>query len=525
MKNIYKVLILSTVCLSIHTGCKKDFLEKENPNAISSGNFYKTDEDAVRAVNASYAALQQMGLYHRLYHMGTDLPSDETIGTGSLNAGWNGLKVFTTNSNLDIFAELWRSCYQGILRANLVLENVPAIEMDATKKARVLAEAKFLRALYHFHLVINFGDVPLLVTVPKATDPDPIKFPSRTAKATVYAQIIQDLIDAEADLPTSYTGADVGRATQGAAKGYLGKVYLYQASDDAANQTTHWTDAAAKFAEIIASGTYDLVPTYRDNHTSDNENNIESLFEVQFAGSYGHPWAVDNGGGEGMLRAIEMGVMGHAFHNVLPSQKWVQEFAPNDSIRIKGSFFGPGSEFDNLPYFSTTPVSPTQSEGIFQTAAGYGATTPGVYDDYYAGYAPRKYQKDVGSEDGNGSDVNIRIMRYADVLLMHAEASNELNNQAAAKTDIDILRDRVSMAHVPAGLTKAAMRDTIIHERMVELGMEGHRYHDLKRWYKAGTTNLITTALPGIVLPQYLYFPIPQTEMDVNKNLVQNPGW
>jgi starch-binding outer membrane protein, SusD/RagB family len=524
MKNIYNILIVSTFLVSINTGCKKDFLDKQNPNQILVETFYKTDADAVRAVNAAYAPLQQLGLYQRLYHMATDLPSDETAGTGSLNPGWYALKNFTTNSNLDLTTELWRSCYQGITRANLVLENCGTIDMDVTKRSRILAEAKFLRALYHFHLVMNYGDVPLMLKVPKLDDPDAIKFPVRTPKLTVYTQIIQDLNDAAADLPLVYGAVDIGRATQGAAKGYLGKVYLYLASDDPANKITHYTEARDKLAEVMASSTYSLVPVYRDNHTSTNENNPESLFEVQFGAGYGTAWAIDNGGGEGHLRAVEFGVAGHAFHNVIPSQKIVQEFAPNDSIRILGSMFGPGNTYDGLPYSKKGPTLATS--GIFENAAGYNPST-NSYSAYYAGYAIRKYEKDAGTFENTdqGSDVNIRILRYADILLMHAEAQNELNNIALAEPDINLIRDRVNMAHVPPGLTQAAMRDTIIHERMVELAFEEVRYHDLKRWYKSGASTVITTALPGIPLPKYLYLPIPQTEMDVNKNLVQNPGW
>lgn len=516
MKNILKGLILSAALVGIYSGCKKEFLERDNPNAISAQTFYETEEDATRAVNGAYAALQHFGLYHRFYHMTTDLVGDEVSTTGGAAQQWRDMKTGAANADNELPRELWESCYQGIRRCNLVLKHVPGIAMDATTRDRIVGEAKFLRALYNFHLVINFGDVPLINEVVELDSPENLKFPTRTPASQVYAQIITDLQEAEAVLPkkSQYATSDAGRATQGAAKALLGKVYLY---------TQQYSLAATKLNEVITSNEYGLVPEYRDNHTATNENNIESVFEVQFAAGFGHPWCVDqggdcDGGGEGHLRGMEFG----NWRNGIPSPFYLAEFEAGDPRFLK-SVHGPGSTWGGVPYFKeTAPV------GKFQEFAGYDIGTD-TYADSLAGFTMRKYVDDDASEDGNGSDVNIRIIRYADVLLMYSEALNE-SGGANPEVPLNQVRNRpgVTMPAVTY-VSQAQMRLAIMHERVVELGLEGHRLHDLRRWYKAGwiTELQLRTflGLPAGSIPKYLYLPIPQAERDTNPNLSQNTDW
>lgn len=539
MKRIYKISIFTAVVALSFAGCKKEFLEKKNPNAISSQNYWKTASDAERGVNAVYASLQYIGFYMRLYHMATDMVSDETRGTGTLNTSWVQLKLFTANANNELPKELWIGCYQGISRANLVLENVPAISMDADLQNRILGEARFLRAFYYWHLVANFGDVPLITKVGQLADPDEVKFPARTPKLQVYNQMIEDLQFAAANLDPSYDAANLGRATSWAAKSLLGKVYLYMASDDPANATTHYTDAATILTDVINNGPYDLVADYRDNHTSTNENNIESVFEVQFASGFGSVWAGTDQptSGEGQLRSVEFGVLNHGFHNVIPSEKMVKEFEPGDprkGLAMYGDDAVSGNiTFGTQKYFNEDAANP----GIFQQAAGWNGTS---YSDYYGGFAIRKYSHDgIGFEETNtGSEINIRAIRFADVLLMRAEAANESGSNggtAQAAADVNRVRARASasLPTVSASLSKDDMRDSIIHERMVELCFEEHRLNDLRRWHKLGyvdfaeemkyTDNNGNVVKPE--MPKYLYYPIPALERDINSNLSQNTGW
>jgi hypothetical protein len=258
---------LSSLLLAAATAACAD-LNLTDPNRPTTDTFWRTAADAIAGVNAAYNGLQNNGTYGRWLVFATDLRSD----IGMIQSPWTDLSNFTkftfTSYDFEVNREIWQHHYQTIFRANQVIARVPDIPMDPALRDRIVGEAKFIRALLYYNLVVLYGNVPLITTPPEPTDR-----PATVGPTELWAQIEQDLTEARAVLPRSYSGADVGRATWGAATALLGKAHLQQ---------REWSEAAAALQAVIDSGPYDLMPNYADNFTDRFENNVESVFEVQF---------------------------------------------------------------------------------------------------------------------------------------------------------------------------------------------------------------------------------------------------
>ena len=469
--------------------CTQD-LDITNPNAPSTGSFWKTEADAVSGVNATYNGLLNNGTYGRWLAFAYDIRSDE----GYSNSPWTDLANFNKftqgDYNFEVSRELWQHHYQAIFRANQVTDNVPAIDMNTTLRGRIVGEARFIRGLLYYNLVNLYGPVPVIAKTPAPTDR-----PATASEADVYAQIEKDLTDASGVLPTSYSGGDVGRATKGAALAMLGKAQLQQRK---------WATAATTLASVIALPGYDLMPNYADNFTDKFENNKESVFEVQF----GDQSQLSNGV-RGQNIAKMVGACGPGYCDGRPSTYLYQQFLTETTTsgdvdpRLDVTLFRnfPGATVYGGPY----------------TNQGRGAN-----DIYFKKYG----QYYVPGDQNWDNPINVRVIRFADVLLMEAEALNESGNTAGAYQYINRVRARVSLAPLPAGLSQTAMRDRIMHERLVEFGLEGQRWNDLKR------QNMLTKALvPNdseynfFVVGKSERLPIPQSEIDLNPNVKQNPGW
>ena len=255
-------------------------------DTINTSNFYQTESDAILAINGAYQPLQWPKLYNMRMWTTDIMAGNSIVGAGGGDDGreTQDLANFVTATDNPGVLDLFRGPSPGILRANLVLENVAGMDIDENLKKRILGEAHFLRGFYYFLLVRFFGDVPLVTT---PVEPGGDLRPSRDSKGDIYALIIQDLKDAMDLLPTksSYGSTDLGRATKGAAAGLLAKVYL----------TLEEWDNAVKMADEVAILGYDLNPEYGDNFDVNNENSIESLFEVQYVGDGGEDfWANEN---------------------------------------------------------------------------------------------------------------------------------------------------------------------------------------------------------------------------------------
>ncbi|MFD1873046.1 RagB/SusD family nutrient uptake outer membrane protein [Hymenobacter bucti] len=521
------------------TACEKNLLDQVNPNLPTVESSWQTSDDAVRASVACYAGLQGLGMYRRWLSFAYDIRDD----IGFSQSPWGELRDFTrfvqNNYDFEVSNNLWRDHYRTIFRCNQVIDRVPTIQgMDAALQLRLVAEARFLRALSYFNLVSLYGNVPLALTYSTELS----QATPQGTEATVWAQIISDLQAAQPDLPATYTGTDLGRATRGAATTLLGKAYM---------QNRRWADAQVQFAQVISAGTYRLTAAYTDNFRHTSENNSESIFEVQFSDinrggndAAGGPTATSS---QGFQRPQFWGVpstpgqVGSTGYNDGEVRPWlVNEFlregtaAGQRDPRLAATVFynrrdqtqfpaALPADADTLAYgvgflsrYRSTSDDPTGTTARTQRARVYW----------------RKYQSDYyrAFEDLDSPN-NFRVMRYADVLLLQAEALNEQNQPSAAAPLINQVRQRAGLAPLPVGaLTQAALRTQLMHERATELAGEGVRWFDLQRWglldNQAGIAQLRAhdDDFSNFTVGRARLLPLPQADVDLLR-LTQNPGY
>lgn len=496
MKIKYLLFILSFFSV---TSCQK-FLKEDLQGEYSSSTFYKTKDQAIMAVNSAYNTLLFNSTDNCLWVFG-DVASDDAI-KGSLAGDQLDIQyidqfnVVSSNSELQ---SIWIRYYEGITRANLVLYHVPGIAMDADLKARLLGEAKFIRAYMYFNLVNIFGSIPIKLN-PPITQAD-INVP-KSSVDKVYAQIERDLNDAKAVLPATYSASDNGRATLGASLGLLAKTYLYEGK---------YAQVLSAIQSIDSLQLYKLMPIYRENFQAATQSNQESLFEIHH------------------LRGQDPG-LGNYLN---------QYFAPRgDSIYQGYAFDAPTQNFVNE--FEVT------SSQVVDPRLDYTVGRPGTTwingESFVASWSPTTYINkkhvqpfsEVGSSYSDGY-LSYVYMRYADILLMKAEVLNELGRTAEALVPLNLVRKRARESYlydtklagygtIPNNLlpdvtstNQQDVRTAIQHERRVELGLEFHRFFDLMRYGK----QTAEAALSGtnFTYDTNRYFPIPLSEVDNNPNL------
>jgi len=485
---ILKVNLLVVFVLMLSPGCKDSFLDKKPLGQLTSGNFFETEDHAVWATNAVYEQLRNWDVSVFSYIGLTDIISDDA-DKGSTPSDANFLLEidnFTFDAANIAMGSVWRGYFQGIYRANIALENIPNIEMDEALKARLLGECKFLRAYYYFKLVRWFGDLPLIThTLDQAEYSQ-----SRVPAPEIYAQIIQDLTDAAAVLPGQYPSVDRGRATNGSAQGLLAKVYLTQGDFDKCGEIA---------LEVINSGQYSLLPSYQQLFTEAGENSSESLFEIQAA-------AFETGGGGIQYNEVQ-GVrgtpnLGWGFNR--PSDDLVADYEPGDPRREATILY-------------VGEVLPDGSALV--------QDNPNIFNERYN---QKAWVPAHAGGNGNGPG-NIRILRYADVLLMAAEALNETGKPQDALTYLNMVRARArgQSNFILPDITETnqeALRQIIWHERRVELALEQQRWFDLQRQGRAAS--VMQAVGKDFVAGKHELLPLPQTEIDVSGGvLVQNPGY
>ncbi len=495
---MYRHIIFSSMIVFLLISCSKDFLDKAPIVGITEENFYRTEQDAIAAVNAAYATLQfQLSPAGHFRWFWGDIMSDDAIKGGSGDNDVNDLlqlETFKGNANTDLLESEWGANYEGIYRANVVLEKVPPIVMNENLKARILGEAKFIRAWNFYNLVIMFGDVPL---ADRVLAPSEYNMP-RTSASLVWDLIEKDLTEAAAVLwrRSEYPSADLGRITKGAAQALLVKTYLWREK---------WSEARMTAEAIIQSGEYNLVADYADIFPLYGENNIESIFEIQYMNASGGNWGKNNAN-EGTFTNVFTRARGQfaGYGFNIPTQDFVDEFFKEgfEDPRLKSTVFRVGDEMGD--------------RGTFTIEA-----TGGLPHLYY----PKKYFSNksedatLGDPNPNGGS-NDRVIRYADVLLMHAEASFFTGDETASRNSLNQVRARVSIPSVSA--SGPALLDAIYRERRIELGLEAHRFFDLVR---TGRAAQVLGPL-GFVSGVHELFPIPQSQIQAtNGALSQNPGY
>jgi hypothetical protein len=518
MKTLFKYCLAASVVLSA-TACKKYLdLDIENPNRVDESNFWKTQADAVQGINAVYGNFYRNGSPgSRWTPFYFDVRSDDGYSTSP----WNELRSVSglniTQYSFEVNYDTWWHHWRGVYRANQVLDKVPDISMDETLKTRIIGEAKFLRAIYYYDLVTIWGNIPLVLEPSLPSDK-----PSQVPQEQVWAQIEQDLTDAAAALPTSYTGDEIGRATKGAAYGMLGRVHLQQKEYQQA------ADALAWLITGPGASLYGLVPNYGDNFKHTTENNIESVFEIQFK------MRPENGGDDGPTsnvgtsRAPFFGPPVHGFGDANMHRWVVHEFLKENTA---------GGDRD--PRLAVTALYDSTDEGGPDATIVYGGSfTSKNYDaDTKNRVWYHKYLDDyfrINEFEVFNSPINFRLIRFADVLLMYAEALNGLGQTGAAYPFVDRVRERAGLQKLSVtmpGLSQAQFLKQLEHERITELTGESLRWNDLARWgyfddpAKLNELKARDPEFNNFVIPRNKYMPIPQTEIDINPNLVQNTGW
>lgn len=492
--------------------CKKQ-LNQINPNQPTSASYWKTADDALKGVNACYQMFLEDGGYMRFTPVLLNVPGDDIRSNSPWTAISNAGKFQLGTADESGYGWAFDEYYQGVFRSNQVLENVPSISMDQNLKNRILGQAYFLRGLYFFHLVDMFGNIPLPITSAKVV--------KQSTAEEGWNQVISDLKLAVDLLPVKYADMngpdknDVGRATKGAAMAFLGKALLFNKK---------YADASAQFKAVIDLGIYDLMPDYKDNFTMSNENNKESLFEIQFsltAGGTDLQWqgVPSSTWGFYSARAITFGAPNFGWRDVQPTFSLLDEFRQEKTANGKIDPRSIATIFYNDTVDTHLPATP-----MYQTTfqAAY-AASPAYMSDIYC----RKYENGEGTKPNEydwKSGINERIMRYADVLLMYAECQNELGNVAESAKYIQKVRSRAGLPDRVAefsNYSKAQMQDQIAHERLLEFALEGHRFDDIRRWgWLSDPTRLAGLKFRDPEFNNYIpgreLLPIPQKEIDNN---------
>ena len=483
-----KLAGLMTVILLLHPACTDTFLNVPPQGQQKAQLFWQSESDATKAVDAIYANLRGWTNVAFAPIATESLGSDDAEkGSDPSDATFmNDFHNFTATSTEGPLSDFWSGQYQNVNLCNQVLDNIPSINMDATLKARYLAEAKFVRAYSYFRLVRAFGDVPLRLSVP--VDASQYNIP-RTPKADVYKAIEQDLTDAAAVLPQSYSGPDVGRATKGAALALHAKVAMYQGN---------WGDVKTFTDQVMGLG-YSLFPDFYQMFRIANENCSESIFEIQCSLILGNPDASNSQYSQVQgVRTVVGG--GWGFDD--PSQDLVNEFESGDP-RLTATVIFRGT---TTPSGDIIPNSVPNPRYNMKSYVPFSLFVPGYNE---------------------GCQQNVRVMRYAEVLLMNAEANNELGNTSAALASLEMVRARAragNNAILPPVTTtdQATLRTAIWHERRVELAMEFDRYFDVIRQGRAAAL----FGSRGWTANKNEVWPIPQSEIDLSVGkLTQNPGY
>lgn len=483
-------IVLFTILFSL-TACEK-FLDLEPPFSQDADNYFTEPSHYELALIGAYDLLQ--GSFMNLW-IG-EIASDNSIAGGESVTDSQGLHEIEAMTHGSVNRELrnvfqWN--YAGIARANFILENKNNIDFDG--KAQIIAEATFLRAYYYFQLVKYFGDVPLVID--KRLGADEVTEIDRSSKEKVYAQIEADLNFAASNL--NAVNPVKGRVNKWAALALLGKVQLYQ---------NKFAESAASLDQVINSMQYSLIADYRNLFVVGNEGHSEVVFDIQYSGL--------EGGSYDCLICLE-GNAAVGFHGIrqykgpiysdgnsynLPTLDLYTSFEAADNIRRDATVL-------NLDSFISQQPNPAN---ITYAIGGGGHT--GFYNNKYI-----KKQAEIGLPDNDlTSPVNNIVIRYADVLLMAAEAHNRSNNDAQALLYLNEVRARVNLAPISGG--GQSLTEAIWLERRYELSGEGHRFFDLVRTGKAASE------ITGFQSGKHEVFAIPQIEISLaGGNWNQNSGY
>jgi hypothetical protein len=523
-RNIFCITILAG---SLFTACTKDFLDRSPLDAYSNSSLWKSESDAVAALSGCYNGWEDG--YHTIY---MDCASDNAYNQYPWE-GYTALGNGTASPGDGDIVNRWS--YTTIQRCNWFLENVGVTKMDETKKKRMIAEARFLRAYQYFTLTQLYGSVPL---VTKTISTEEANTVTRTPIAEVQSFILNELGAIAADLPTQYTGSDVGRIAKGAALSLKARLELY---------TKKYDDCIADCEQVMNLG-YALFPSYANLFRIQNENNSEVILDIQYK--------------ENNYANYNLGVMPSStsggWGSVSPTQSLVDayEMINGKTIKEAGSGYNENDPFANRdPRLGASIVYP----GQFYQGGYYNSIEP-ASGDYFtggnnskSGYLYKKFTSNLSDYINMWNNgLNMISIRYAEVLLSYAEAKIEKGLLDNGMYDaIDAVRVRAGMPKVDRAVysSQTSLRELIRRERRVELALEGLRWYDIKRWEIGpqtrqgmvyGTrlgkvdaeTGKLTLSGNHVEVESRVFnatrdylWPIPLKEININKGLEQNPGY
>jgi hypothetical protein len=522
-----------------------DFLTEVPEDFVGPENFFRNADDALAAVNGVYAGFVSPlncgsdDYYGRNFPMLVEYPGEAVTSRYGATHDRGGIDALNITTEHPYTASTWLCAYSAIGSANLVIANVPKTQnMDVALRDRVVAEARYLRAIHYFNLVRLFGDVPLRL---EPVDPRGKLTLPRTPAAQVYAAIIADLDYAAEKLPVTYAGVpgpNVGRATRGAAHALLAKVHLQYGAVHGGGAAS-FNAAAANAKRVIDSGQYRLMTDFATVFALNNEMNAEVIFAAQLTRVSGlggrlaqHVAPIGSG-----LSGVQPG--GISFY---PEWPFLREWSNTDrrkAATVLTTYVHPTR--GSMTW--TRPMTGTNAQ-ITTFLNNFGTPGGGPFFSKYL---------DPQATTGAGDENDIILLRYADVLLMYAEALNEASGpNAEAYAAVNAVRNRAGLANLPAGLSQQAFREAVQIERRYELVMEAQIYFDMQRHWafsKARVERHMRLGLPvaqggealnatpwnnsvpkigisgGVVEEKYRFFPIPAAARATNPELTQNPGW
>lgn len=498
----YWVIFLAFI---VFTGCE-DYLVEDIKTFSNSEILMTTKEGVEQAVNGVYRAggIRWWGGPREIFRV-NGYPTDE-LGTNNPSGSSWQIQIYDWDPTNTQFEYPWNAFATGISRANMVLDNFPeygSLGIPGEKEFLDIkkGEALFLRGLHYFYFVNYFGEVPLLTTYNNAE-----LYPSNSSVSAIYQQVIADLTEAETLLPNWQEVAhQPGRATRGAAKSLLGKVYLYRASSEV-KESEDYQKAAAKFKEVIEEEGYGLWDVYKEVFIPANKNSKEDIYSFQMEAN-GEPSS-----GiyiESLPRPNPSGMKGRP--NGTITEFLFNLFEQGDERKYDGWGGNGGLMFTGKYVNRATGDTLETDERIYH----------------------EKYYDPLNSPlTDNNMSTNFPIIRYADVLLLYAEAVNEVNQgpTAEAYSAVNEVRERGGVSPLPGNLSYSEFFEAVYYERLYELWAEGHRWLDLKRWgllqRAVDERGYNDTYYPSItVQPKHHVLPIPQVEIEANPNLRQNPGY
>jgi len=537
MKKKFIYIILSVPVLA---GCN-DVLDTVPTDRLSSEVFWQTDKDAEYAANAVYRFLEDPGDL-----LGKDEMSDiarATFETSDETRVEGGIADPQTN----LFQKTWNDMYKGIRRCNDYMANIGKITpADEVKVNRFTAEVRTLRCYFYSRLVGCFGDVPLITTPIGISESKTLV---RTPVSEIYDFIYKEISDAVNYLPE--TTNEKGRITKGAALSILARTMLFAAGNVTgtdAQSATYYERAKTAADAVISLGVYSLLPHYKDLFNYENENNREVIFDKQFMKDLYSNAVMNNFG------AVSLGNNGS---RMSPTSVLLNEYETINGKKITDDpTYDPMNPYENrdprLSYTLYTPGDPLPNGSVYDSRPGWSNSADVIGASYQVsktGVLPKKYinAEDIGQSNRTNCGINLILFRYAEVLLTAAEARIELNIESEkALQYINEVRQRPDVNMPPlSGITdQNALREAVRHERMVELGLEGNRFFDIRRWKiaetvcnmdrvtgmqyadkESGELIIVTTDYKKKFTKRDYLWPIPYNERQLNTNLTQNEGW